>query len=151
MKGSAFHPRGRVFCFTLFAMLILTLVLSILVPPLAVEAQRPPEVRRIGYLQADISGLPGAYYELLREGLRDLGYVEGHNLVIAYRSADDRARLAELAAELVRLNVEVIVAPGGWRLPPPREPQRRCRSCSRSAATRSRPVSSRALAAPAGT
>jgi putative ABC transport system substrate-binding protein len=94
-------------------MLILTLVLSNLVAPRAAEAQRPPTVRRIGYLQADIGGLPGAYYEILREGLRDLGYVEGQNLVIEYRSSADRARLAELAAELVRLNVEVIVAPGG--------------------------------------
>jgi ABC-type uncharacterized transport system substrate-binding protein len=112
MKRSAFRPKGRVCFFTLFAMLIHTLVLSILVAPLAAEAQRPPAVRRIGYLQADIGGLPGAYYEILREGLRDLGYVEGQNLVIEYRSAADRARLAELAAELVRLNVEVIVAPG---------------------------------------
>jgi putative ABC transport system substrate-binding protein len=72
-------------------------------------AQRPAEVRRIGYLQGGISP---AFYEILRQGLRDLGYVEGRNLVIEYRSGDGPARLAELAAELVRLNVEVIVTPG---------------------------------------
>jgi putative ABC transport system substrate-binding protein len=59
-----------------------------------------------------MSGLPGGFYEILREGLRDLGYVEGRNLVIESRVGDGRARLAELAAELVRLDVEVIVTPG---------------------------------------
>src|SRR5262245_43496014 len=72
-------------------------------------AQRPPEVRRIGYLQA---GTPPAFYEVLRQSLRDLGYTEGGDLVIDYRSGEGQARLAELAAELVRLNVEVIVTPG---------------------------------------
>jgi putative tryptophan/tyrosine transport system substrate-binding protein len=90
----------------------LALALALLAAPLVAEAQRPPEVRGVGYLQADIGGLPSGFYEVLREGLRDLGYVEGRNLVIEYRSGDHRARLAELAAELVRLNVEVIVTPG---------------------------------------
>jgi ABC-type uncharacterized transport system substrate-binding protein len=75
-------------------------------------AQRPADVRRIGYLQAGVTALPGEFYEILREGLRGLGYVEGRNLVIESRSGDG-ARLADLAAELVRLNVEVIVTPGG--------------------------------------
>jgi putative tryptophan/tyrosine transport system substrate-binding protein len=56
--------------------------LGLLATPLAAEAQRPPEVRRIGYLQAGVSGLPGEFYEILREGLRGLGYVEGRNVAI---------------------------------------------------------------------
>jgi putative ABC transport system substrate-binding protein len=92
--------------------LAVVLTLGLNLAPVATEAQRPPEVRRIGYLQADIGGLPSGFYEVLREGLRDLGYVEGRNLVIEYRAADNRVRLAELAAELVRLKVEVIVTPG---------------------------------------
>ena len=86
------------------------LVLALLAAPLAAGAQRPQELRRIGYLHPGIGRLPG-FYEILREGLRGLGYVEGRNLVIESRSGDE-AQLAELATELVRLNVEVIVTPG---------------------------------------
>src|SRR5262245_40640333 len=82
---------------------------SILAAPLAAEAQRPPEVRRIGFLQGGISS---AFYENLRHSLRGLGYLEGRNLLIEYRSGENQDRLAELAAELIRLNVEVIVTPG---------------------------------------
>ena len=89
--------------------LVLATLLSILAMPLAGWAQRPPEVRRIGYLHPG-GRLPG-FLEILREGLRGLGYVEGRNLVIESRSGDE-ARLPELATELVRLNVEVIVTPG---------------------------------------
>jgi len=62
--------------------LALILTLSLILAPLAAEAQRPSEVRRIGYLQAGVSGLPSSFYEILREGLRDLGYVEGRNIII---------------------------------------------------------------------
>ena len=91
---------------------LLTALAGALAAPVAVAAQRPPQVRRIGYLQADVSGFPGAFYEVLRTGLRGLGYVEGRNVVIEHRLGGSRARLDELAAELVRLNVEVIVTPG---------------------------------------
>ena len=89
-----------------------SLLLLVLGTSLTVEAQRPPEVRRIGYLGGGIDRQPTGFYETLREGLRDLGHVEGRNLIIEYRSGDDRARLDELAAELVRLKVEIIVVPG---------------------------------------
>jgi putative ABC transport system substrate-binding protein len=75
-------------------------------------AQRPPGLRRVGYLHADLGGLPAGFFDVLRGGLRGLGYVEGRNLVIEYRSGKDLAQLDELAAELVRLNVDVIVTPG---------------------------------------
>jgi putative ABC transport system substrate-binding protein len=87
---------------------LLTGWVCLLTPPLTAEAQGSSEVRRVGYLQADVSGLPSAFYEILRQGLRDLGYVEGRNLLLEHRFTDDRSRLGEMAAELVRLNVEVI-------------------------------------------
>jgi putative tryptophan/tyrosine transport system substrate-binding protein len=71
------------------------------------EAQQAKKVPRIGFLALVASSLAR---EVFQQGLRDLGYVEGQNIVIEYRHAAGRAeRLPELAAELVRLNVDVIV------------------------------------------
>jgi putative tryptophan/tyrosine transport system substrate-binding protein len=72
------------------------------------EAQQPKKVPRIGYLSLTTSPRgPDAFLQ----GLRDLGYIEGQNIVIEYRDAAGRAeRLPDLAAELVRLKVDVIVA-----------------------------------------
>jgi putative ABC transport system substrate-binding protein len=92
--------------------LIATLTLTLLIAPLAAEAQQPLNVRRIGYLRPGDSGPQGGFEDILRAGLRDLGYVEGRNLFIESRVGNGRAQLAELAAELVRLNVEVIVTLG---------------------------------------
>jgi ABC-type uncharacterized transport system substrate-binding protein len=77
-----------------------------------VEAQKPPTVRRIGFLGSAASGLLLSY-EVFRQSLRELGYVDGHNIVIEYRTAEGRPRLLELANEPVREKVEVIVAGGG--------------------------------------
>ena len=90
-----------------------SLVVLLLASSLTAEAQRPPEVRRIGYLGGGPERQPTGFYETLREGLRDLGHAEGRNLIIEYRSGDNPARLDELAAELVRLKVEILVVPGG--------------------------------------
>ncbi len=74
------------------------------------EAQKPAKVRRIGYL-ASGSGL-GPGEEAFRQGLRELGYVEGQNIAIEYRFAMGKEdRLHDLAAELARLKVDVIVTP----------------------------------------
>jgi ABC-type uncharacterized transport system substrate-binding protein len=92
----------------------LILALGILTAPLAVEAQPPTKVHRIGYFSQG-SALPefAPHVEAFRQGLRELGYVEGKNLVIEYRYAEGSAeRLRDLAAELVRLQVEVIVVGG---------------------------------------
>jgi putative tryptophan/tyrosine transport system substrate-binding protein len=78
--------------------------------PLAARAQQPSRVPRIGYLSpgSASSGLV-ALDEAFRQGLRELGYVEGKNIVIEYRFAEGKfERLAELAAELVQLEVDVI-------------------------------------------
>jgi putative tryptophan/tyrosine transport system substrate-binding protein len=75
------------------------------------EAQKPPTVRKIGFLAS--AGGPAEAHEVFRRSLRELGYAEGHNIVIEYRSAEGRPRLLELADELVREKVEMIVASGG--------------------------------------
>ena len=76
------------------------------------EAQQP-KIARIGFLSATpASGIPDRI-EAFRQGLRELGYIEGKNIYIEYRWAEGKIdRLSDLAAELVRLNVNVIVAAG---------------------------------------
>jgi putative ABC transport system substrate-binding protein len=87
-------------------------VLLLLAAPLAVEAQPAAKVPRIGWLPVNLASAP-INLEPFRQGLRDLGYVEGRNLVIETRDAEGRLeRLPALAAELVALKVDVIVAPG---------------------------------------
>ena len=77
--------------------------------PLAVRAQRP-KVARIGALYLGVAD-GESFTKELREGLRQLDYVEGQNVAFVFRSADGRPeRLPELAAELVGLKVDVIVA-----------------------------------------
>jgi putative ABC transport system substrate-binding protein len=76
--------------------------------PRAAEAQQPAKVHRIGWLGTDRAALRR---EVLLQDLRDLGYVEGRNIEIEYRfAADNMERLSAVAAELVGLNVDVIVA-----------------------------------------
>lgn len=92
------------------AFVLLTLLLSIALATAAVPAETQPNVKQIGYL---ISGPPASWanrLEALRTGLRDLGYIEGKNIVITIRSAESTDRLPQAAAELVRLNVDVIFA-----------------------------------------
>jgi putative ABC transport system substrate-binding protein len=92
--------------------LLVLLALGGLFVSLATEAQSPAQVHRIGRLSG-WSPNPDPNVEALRQHLRDLGYVEGHNLVLELRYAEGRAeRLPDLAAELVQLQVEVIVAEG---------------------------------------
>jgi putative ABC transport system substrate-binding protein len=77
------------------------------------EAQQPGRIPRIGYLQVTASSAVAARTEAFRQGLRELGYVDGKNIMIEWRFAEGKAdRLPALAAELVRLKVEVIVTSG---------------------------------------
>jgi putative ABC transport system substrate-binding protein len=88
-----------------------TLLVCLLAGPLAAEAPPAGRVYRVGFLAfaPPDSSLDGAF----RQGLRDLGYVEGRNLVIEWRTAHRQpARLPELAAELVALKIDVLVAAG---------------------------------------
>jgi len=80
---------------------------------LSAEAQQPTKVPRIGYLTASSLSAQSARIEAFRQGLRELAYVEGKNIVIEYRTAEGKTeRLPDLAAELVRLKVDVIVTGG---------------------------------------
>jgi putative ABC transport system substrate-binding protein len=86
-----------------------TLGLGLLAPPLAAKAQETGKVARIGLLGG--SSPPDPLVEAFKQGLRELGYVEGRNISIGYRWAEGREeRLPGLAADLVRLKVDVIVA-----------------------------------------
>jgi putative ABC transport system substrate-binding protein len=86
---------------------------SLLAAPRAAEAQQAAKIARIGYLALNRAAGPHRH-EAFLQGLRDLGYVEGRNLVMEYRDAEGKSeRLPALAAELVALKVDVIVAGGG--------------------------------------
>ena len=81
--------------------------------PLAARAQQPTKTYRIGMLETISPALNAPQLDAFRNGLRELGYVEGQQYVIEYRSTDGRAeRFPELAIELVRLGVDLIVARG---------------------------------------
>ena len=84
----------------------------LLAAPLAADAQQAEKIWRIGFHSLNVA--PNRHLqEAFREGLRDLGYVEGRNLVIEYRDAKGKSeRLPALAAELVALKVDVIVTGG---------------------------------------
>jgi putative ABC transport system substrate-binding protein len=94
---------------------VLVLALGVLAAPLAADAQRPAKVPRIGYLiVSPLSDPPSAERQAFLDGLRELGHVEGRNVVIEYRAANwNRELLPDLAEELVALKVDVIaVVPG---------------------------------------
>jgi putative ABC transport system substrate-binding protein len=85
---------------------------GLLAAPLAAEAQQAAKIARVGWLSLNLAANPHLP-EAFRQGLRDLGYVEGRTVVIEYRSAEGkRERLPALAAELVALKVDVILATG---------------------------------------
>jgi putative ABC transport system substrate-binding protein len=88
------------------------LTIALLAAPLATEAQPPGRAHRIGFLAGGSPGPSTPNVEQFRQGLRELGYTEGQNIVIEYRWAEGKLdRLPELAADLVRLKVDMIVAP----------------------------------------
>ena len=97
----------KIFCFALCSML-----LALSFPAQAQQAGN--KVHRMGILR---SGRPSFYvsqHEVVRQGLRELGYIEGKNLMIEYRYAKSKlGRLPDLAAELVRLKVDVLVISPG--------------------------------------
>ena len=93
--------------------LVIALGAGAFAAPLASFAQEPAKIARIGFLGAGSASVTASWVEALRTGLRDLGYIEGKNIVIEYRWADGKyERLADLAGELVRLKVDVLVTHG---------------------------------------
>jgi putative tryptophan/tyrosine transport system substrate-binding protein len=90
---------------------VVTFVLVVVVP--VVEAQQPAKIPRIGYLSASSAAALSARVEAFRQGLRELGYVEGRDIVVDWRYAEGKLdRQRELADDLVRLKVDVIVSAG---------------------------------------
>jgi putative ABC transport system substrate-binding protein len=88
-----------------------TLAGTLVAAPLAAEAQQPSKVPRIGFLATHSPAETANHREAFRQGLRDLGYVEGRNIAIEYRWAEGRVeRFPDFAVELVGLKVDVIVA-----------------------------------------
>jgi len=99
--------------------LLITVLLSTAPPA---EAQQPAKVHRIGVLAAVSLSTISARIDAFRQGLHEVGYVEGKNIVIEYRFAEGKLdRLSELAAELVRLKVDVIVTAGPTSTRPAKE------------------------------
>jgi putative ABC transport system substrate-binding protein len=88
----------------------LTLSATLFALSVNIEAQQPKKIAKIGYLAPSTPAAAAHLVEAFRQGLRELGYVEGKNLVLELRHGEARAeRLPELARELVGLKVDVIV------------------------------------------
>src|SRR5882724_12033688 len=96
--------------------LLVTLALSLLVAPLAADAQQPTNVPRIGMVTGgggpgdwpiEIDLTPEGFTKVFRQGLRELGYIEGKNILVEYRGAEGhRDRIPGLMAELLHLHVD---------------------------------------------
>jgi putative ABC transport system substrate-binding protein len=97
--------RKKILCLALGAMLFALCV--------SAEAQQPKKVWRIGYLVSSDPITESTRSEGIRRALRELGYIEGQNIAIEYRYAEGKRDRSELAAELVRLKVDIIVVAGG--------------------------------------
>jgi putative tryptophan/tyrosine transport system substrate-binding protein len=99
----------------------ITLIGSAAAWPLAVHAQQPARIARIGFLALGPASAWASRIEAFRSGLRDLGYTEGNNIVIEFRWAKSADQLPELAADLVRINVDIIFANSSIFVEPARQ------------------------------
>jgi hypothetical protein len=85
----------------------------------SVDAQQAKKIPRIGYLSNNDPATESTRAEVFQAGLREVSYVQGQNIAIEYRYAERKSdRLRELAAELVRLKIDIIVVAGGDRADP---------------------------------
>jgi putative ABC transport system substrate-binding protein len=94
----------------------LTILLALFVAPIAAEVQPPSRVPRIGFLMPSLTPERARNLEAFRHGLRELGWIEGQNVALELRYAEEGTeteRLPDLTTDLVRLNVDVIVTVGG--------------------------------------
>ena len=100
-KSKSFKAFGCTLCAFLFALCAIG------------DAQQKPKIPRIGYLSGTGDAAnPGPYVEALRQGLRDLGHIDGKNIVIEFRGAAGKLdRIPDIVNELVQLNVDVLVLP----------------------------------------
>ena len=94
-------------------------VVVLLAVAVIAEAQQPKKIPRIGYLVGGDPASESTRAEAIRLALRELGYIEGQNIVIEYRYAEGKLdRFSDLAAELVRLKVDIIVVAAVGRVRP---------------------------------
>src|SRR5215470_949169 len=94
-------------------MFLATLAGGLLASPRAAEAQQAQKISKVGYLWGGSPASAAPYVEAFEKGLRDLGWVRDQNVAIEYRFAEGKTeQYPDLVAELVRLNVDLIVAPG---------------------------------------
>src|SRR5205809_2828705 len=94
----------------IFSLALCTLLLALSLP---VQAQQSKKIPRIGYIAT--RSAPGAGEKAFLQGLQSLGYIEGQTIMIEWRFAQEKFdRLPELANELVRVKVDVIIASGGY-------------------------------------
>ena len=94
--------------------ILISLLIAVLLTTVSLaEPQQPVKIPRIGYVSGTGSpSNPGPYVEALRQGLRDLGHIDGKNIVIEYRGAEGNLdRVPSLVNELVQLKVDVLVVP----------------------------------------
>ena len=102
--------------------LLLVIAFMVMMVGPAARSQQSAKVPRIGYLSGATPDGQSARIEAFRQGLRELGYVEGKNIFIEWRSAEGKLdRLPALAAELVRLKVDIIVTGGATATRPAKE------------------------------
>jgi ABC-type uncharacterized transport system substrate-binding protein len=102
---------------TVGTILFRLLTIVTLTTALPIGAQQSTRVPRIGYLSTVDAARDSSRADAIRLALRDLGYIEGHNITIEYRYAEGRVdRFSELASELVRLKVDMILLAGGFRV-----------------------------------
>jgi ABC-type uncharacterized transport system substrate-binding protein len=94
---------------------IVALIITLALCGAVVDAQEPKKVPRIGWVsESGDRNTPGPQVEAFRQGLQDLGYVEGKNMVVEYRYAEGKTdRIPSLVAELVQIKVDVLVSPNG--------------------------------------
>ena len=106
---------------------IVALIIAFAMCGAVATAQQPTKIPRIGYVSGTgDSSNPGPYVEALRQGLRDLGNVEGKNFVIEFRGAEGKSdRIPSLVTELVQLKVDVLIVPtsAGASKQPSRRPR----------------------------
>src|SRR5437879_11266865 len=93
--------------------ILLSLCSLLLAPCSAVEAQQPTKVTRIGFLDSSTASGSAVLLEAFRQEMSKLGWIEGKNITIEYRFAEQKnERLPELAADLVRLKIDLLVVTG---------------------------------------
>ena len=95
------------------------ILLAMMATPIAASAQQPGKIRHIGFLR--VGPPPPAFIEGFRRGLRELGYLEGQHFVIEFGLAESVAQIPDVAAELVRRRVDIIVASGTPSVLPARD------------------------------